>query len=104
MGAAIRHATYHLNQQKSGKKLLMIITDGAPDDSDVFGNKKYLLLDAKKAVEEGGRDGVDTYCVSLDPNADEYVSRIFGAKNYIVFDHIRFMPEKLFLLYAGLTR
>jgi nitric oxide reductase NorD protein len=104
MGAAIRHATYHLNQQKSGRKLLMLITDGAPDDSDVFGNKKYLLFDAKKAVEEGGRDGIDTYCVSLDPNADEYVSRIFGAKNYIVFDHIRFMPEKLFLLYAGLTR
>jgi len=104
MGAAIRHANYHLNQQKSGRKLLMLITDGAPDDSDVFGNKKYLLFDAKKAVEEGGHDGIDTYCVSLDPNADEYVSRIFGARNYIVFDHIRFMPEKLFLLYAGLTR
>jgi nitric oxide reductase activation protein len=50
------------------------------------------------------RSGVTTFCMSLDPRADQYVSRIFGAKNYMVVDHVERLPEKLPLLYAGLTR
>ena len=42
--------------------------------------------------------------MSLDPRADQYVSRIFGARNYMVVDHVERLPEKLPLLYAGLTR
>ena len=42
--------------------------------------------------------------VSLDPGADQYVSRIFGAKNYMVVDHVERLPEKLPMLYMGLTR
>jgi len=32
------------------------------------------------------------------------VSRIFGARNYMVVDHAERLPEKLPILYAGLTR
>ena len=103
MGAAIRHAAHYLNKQKSSKKLLMVITDGEPADVDVR-DHKYLQHDAKKAVEEAGRSGVITYCMSLDPRADQYVSRIFGQKNYMVVDHVKRLPEKLPVLYAGLTR
>lgn len=103
MGAAIRHASHHLKQQRSSKKLLLIITDGEPADVDVR-DPQYLRYDTKKAVEEAGRSGVLTFCMSLDPRADQYVSRIFGAKNYMVVDHVERLPEKLPLLYAGLTR
>lgn len=103
MGAAIRHASYYLNLQRSSKKLLLIITDGEPADVDVR-DPQYLRYDTKKAVEEAGRSGVITFCMSLDPRADHYVSRIFGAKNYMVVDHVERLPEKLPLLYAGLTR
>lgn len=103
MGAAIRHATYHLNRQQSRKKLLLLITDGAPDDVDVRG-EEYLLADTKKSVEGAGRSGINTFCISLDPRADRYVSRIFGARNYMVVDHIRRLPEKMLMLYAALTR
>ena len=58
----------------------------------------------KKAVEEAARSGVVTYCMSLDPRADQYVSRIFGARNYMIVDHVERLPERLPLLYAGLTR
>ena len=34
-----------------------------------------------------------------DEQADEYVSRIFGARNYMVVDHINRLPEKLPGLY-----
>ena len=103
MGAAIRHAGHHLRLQRSAKKLLIVITDGEPADVDVR-DPQYLRHDTKKAVEEVGRLGVVTYCMSLDPRADNYVSRIFGQRNYMVVDHVQRLPEKLPLLYAGLTR
>jgi hypothetical protein len=103
MGAAIRHAGHYLKLQKSAKKLLLVITDGEPADVDIR-DPQYLRYDTKKAVEEMARSGVTTFCMSLDPRADQYVSRIFGAKNYMVVDHVERLPEKLPLLYAGLTR
>ncbi|HRK77825.1 MAG TPA: nitric oxide reductase activation protein NorD [Thiobacillus sp.] len=103
MGAAIRHAGHHLKLQRSAKKLLIVITDGEPADIDVR-DPQYLRYDTKKAVEEVARNGVTTYCMSLDPRADNYVSRIFGQKNFMVVDHVQRLPEKLPMLYAGLTR
>jgi nitric oxide reductase NorD protein len=103
MGAAIRHAGHHLKLQRSAKKLLIVITDGEPADIDVR-DPQYLRYDTKKAVEEVARHGVTTYCMSLDPRADNYVARIFGQKNYMVVDQVARLPEKLPLLYAGLTR
>ena len=103
MGAAIRHAGHYLKLQKSSKKLLLVITDGEPADVDVR-DPQYLRFDTKKAVEEVARSGVTTFCMSLDPRADQYVSRIFGARNYMVVDHVERLPEKLPVLYAGLTR
>lgn len=103
MGAAIRHAGQLLHNQGTAKKLLLIITDGEPADTDVR-DPQYLRQDAKRAVEEVGRKGVYTFCMSLDPQADEYVERIFGAQHFMVLDQIERLPEKLPMLYAGLTR
>ncbi len=103
MGAAMRHAGHHLARQRSAKRLLIVITDGEPADVDVR-DPQYLRADARKAVEEIGREGVSTYCISLDPRADHYVSRIFGQNRSMVVDHVQRLPEKLPLLYAGLTR
>lgn len=103
MGAAIRHATQRLREQRSSKKLLLVVTDGEPADVDVR-DPQYLRQDTKKAVEEAGRLGVMTYCMSLDPRADQYVRRIFGERHYMVVDKVERLPERLPVLYAGLTR
>ncbi|XXG30916.1 MAG: VWA domain-containing protein [Ferrovum myxofaciens] len=103
MGAAMRHAGSILKRRPSSRKLLLVVTDGEPADNDMR-DPQYLRFDAKKAVEELTRSGITTYCLSLDPRADQYVSRIFGAKNYMVVDHVQRLPEKLPLLYMGLTR
>ena len=42
--------------------------------------------------------------LTLDPNADAYVKRIFGANNYTIVDHVARLPEKLPALFASLTR
>lgn len=103
MGAALRHAGAALKLRPQRKKVLFIITDGEPADNDVR-DPQYLRWDTKRAVEELAREGVTVYALSLDPHADQYVSRIFGAKNFTVLDHVERLPEKLPMLYLGLTR
>ena len=103
MGAALRHAASFLLRQPEQKKLILLVTDGEPADIDVR-DPQYLRHDTKKAVEELATRGVRTFCLTLDPNADDYVARIFGPKGYMVVDHVDRLPERLPLLYAGLTR
>ncbi|MGD8843094.1 MAG: VWA domain-containing protein, partial [Gammaproteobacteria bacterium] len=102
MGAAMRHAAHHLLKQPERRKLLLLVTDGEPADIDER-DPQHLRHDTKKAVEELYTKGVMTYCLTLDPNADQYVKRIFGENNYTVIDHVQRLPEKLPTLFASLT-
>lgn len=103
MGAALRHAARHLMQQPQRRKLVLLVTDGEPADVDER-DPQYLRYDARKAVEELHTRGIVTYCLSLDPQADSYVRRIFGETHYTVIDHVQRLPERLPVLFASLTR
>lgn len=103
MGAAMRHAARHLLGRSEKHKLLLIVTDGEPADIDER-DPQYLRMDAKKAVEELRSSGILSYCLTLDPEADRYVERIFGANNFTIIDHVQRLPEKLPSLFASLTR
>jgi nitric oxide reductase NorD protein len=102
MGAAIRHAGHHLLKQQERRKLILLVTDGEPADIDEA-DPQHLRHDTKKAVEELYSTGVLTYCLTLDPHADNYVKRIFGENNYTVIEHVDRLPEQLPLLFASLT-
>jgi nitric oxide reductase NorD protein len=102
MGAALRHAGHHLLKQPEKRKLVLMLTDGEPADIDER-DPQHLRHDTKKAVEELYSTGVLTYCLTLDPNADDYVKRIFGANNYTVIDNVDKLPEQLPTLFASLT-
>jgi len=102
MGAAMRHAGYHLLKQPERRKLLLIVTDGEPADIDER-DPQHLRHDTKKAVEELYSKGILSYCLTLDSNADTYVKRIFGANNYTIIDKVDKLPEQLPLLFASLT-
>jgi nitric oxide reductase activation protein len=102
MGAALRHAGWHLGQQASRKRLILLITDGEPADIDER-DPQYLRQDARRAVNELAAKGIYSYCMTLDPGADRYVSRIFGANNYSIVDNIERLPERLPNLFSALT-
>ena len=102
MGAALRHAGWHLTQQSAQKRLVLLITDGEPADIDER-DPQYLRHDTKKAVEDLAIQGVYTYCLTLDPDADLYVARIFGENNYSIVDHVERLPERLPAVFAALT-
>jgi len=103
MGAAMRHAGRHLMQRSERHKLLLIVTDGEPADIDER-DPQYLRMDAKKAATELQQSGISSYCLTLDPEADRYVSRIFGPNNYTIVDRVERLPEKLPSLFANLTK
>ncbi len=102
MGAALRHAGWHLTQQPAQKRLVLLITDGEPADIDER-DPQYLRHDAKKAVEDLRMRGIHTYCLTLDPDADRYVARIFGEHGYSIVDQVERLPERLPAVFAALT-
>jgi hypothetical protein len=103
MGAALRHAGGYLANRREEKKLLLVLTDGEPHDIDVQ-DPKYLQDDTRIAVGELAGKGVTTYCISLDPKADDYIADIFGRNNFAVIDKVESLPEKLPKLFLSLTR
>lgn len=103
MGAAIRHATLHLGQVRATRRLMLVLTDGAPADIDVR-DPHYLRADARRAVEEAVRAGITPFCLTLDPGADAWAQRIFGPRNVQVVERVERLPERLPALYAALAR
>jgi nitric oxide reductase activation protein len=55
--------------------------------------------DTEKAVEELYSKGILSYCLTLDPNDDNYVKRIFSMNNYTIVDYVQKQPA----LFAALT-
>ena len=102
MGAALRHASHYLGSRQTEKRLLLVLTDGEPSDVDVS-DHQLLIRDAQKAVQELDQEGIFTYCINLDPHADEYVQDIFG-QQYTVIDKVERLPEKLPKLFMSLTK
>ena len=102
MGAALRHAGWHLSGQAAQKRLVLLVTDGEPADIDER-DPQYLRHDAKKAVEDLAMQGIYTYCLTLDPQADRYVARIFGENNYAIVDNVERLPERLPNVFAAIT-
>ncbi|MBY0579029.1 MAG: nitric oxide reductase activation protein NorD [Burkholderiales bacterium] len=102
MGAAMRHAGHYLAHQEADKKLLLVLTDGEPSDIDVQ-DPRHLIEDARIAVRELDMKGIYTYCINLDPGADNYVADIFG-RHYTVIDNVASLPDRLPRLFMALTK
>jgi hypothetical protein len=102
MGAAMRHAAHYLEKQPADKKLMLILTDGQPSDVDSK-DGELLIADARQAVKELDRQGIYSYCINLDPKADEYVADIFG-QQYTIVDNVAQLPVKLPELFISLTK
>ena len=102
MGAALRHAGHYLQARRADKKLLLVLTDGEPSDIDAD-DERLLIEDTHKAVQELDQQGIYTYCINLDANADDYVRDIFGSR-YTVIDRVESLPEKLPHLFMSLTK
>ena len=102
MGTAIRHASKLLSAEPSSKKLLLIITDGKPNDLDKY-EGRYGIEDTRHAIIEAEKMGLQPFCVTIDEQAEDYLPYLFGQRSFVVVKNAEELPRKLPLLYIRLT-
>jgi len=102
MGAAIRHAGAILSNQASQKRLLLLITDGKPNDLDLY-EGRYGIEDTRKAISEVRALDIRLFCLTIDENDSSYLPYLFSADGFIVIRKPSQLPHQLLSLYAQIT-
>ena len=94
LGAAVRFATRGLAHQSAGHRLLLILSDGRPNDVDAY-QSEYGVEDARQAIMEARASGVYPFCITVDRDASEYLPRIFGTTGHTILQRPEQLPRSL---------
>jgi len=103
MGAAIRQATELLGNCEQRRKLLLLVTDGKPNDLDLY-EGRYGVEDTRQAVMEARKQGLLPFCITIDREAGDYLPYMFGANGYTLIKEPQQLPFRLPQLYKQLTQ
>lgn len=103
MGPALRHATKRLMAVDAQIKLLILLTDGKPYDSDTYQDNTYAQEDTKMALREARREKIHLFCVTVDQEAADYLPHMYSDANFVIIDDVSTLPHKLPQLYRRLT-
>jgi nitric oxide reductase NorD protein len=103
MGAAIRQSSALLAAQPQRQRLLLLLTDGKPNDLDRY-EGRYGIEDTRVALHEARQQGLRPFCVTIDNEANEYLPHLFGVGGFAVIRKSEDLPKELPLLYAQMTR
>jgi nitric oxide reductase NorD protein len=101
-GAAIRHATAALTGQMARHRLLLLLSDGRPNDVDQY-EGRYGIEDTRVAIAEARLQGLSCFCLTVDREAPRYATRIFG-RDYAVLSRAERLPGALTALLRDLVR
>lgn len=93
-GAALRHATTVLMKQAARSRLLMLLSDGKPNDIDEY-DGQYGVEDMRRAVTEAKLQGISPFCLTIDRHAASYLPAIFGAHHYALLPRPELLPAVL---------
>jgi len=102
LGAALRHATAAVAGEPAHHRLLLLLSDGKPNDEDVY-EGRYGIEDTRQAVVEARARGVFVFCLTIDREGPAYLPRIFGPHGYAVLPRAEVLPERLVELYRQLA-
>ncbi len=103
LGAALRHATFAADQETSERRVVIVLTDGAPADIDVF-DPDYLIADAARAVREARATGVQVYGLVMDAQARPYAQAVYELRARQILEYPEALPRYLSLLYQQLRQ
>ena len=103
MGAFLRHGALLLDKQAQGRRILLVLSDGRPEDREPY-RGAYGLRDAAMAVQEAARLGVHCFCISLDagPDAPDYLTKVFGPGRFMALRRVEELPRRLPEVFARL--
>ncbi len=106
MGPAIRHTVRRLQQQDAPLKVLIILSDGFPQDFDYGPDRndhEYGIQDTAKAIKEAEQRNIATFCITVDQSGHDYLRRMCAEDRYLVIDEIESLPDELSKIYQLLT-
>ncbi len=93
-GAAIRHAGATLMREPASQRLLLLLSDGKPNDVDVY-EGRYGVEDMRRAVVEAKLQGIAPFCLTVDRTAAGYLPGVFGANQYALLARPSMLPTAL---------
>jgi hypothetical protein len=102
MGAAIRHAAGQLAAFPARVRLLIILGDGFPNDTDYKGS--YALADTRQALLELSARHIRFHALTVNLPADPKLDELYGKARHHVISDVRELPGKLLRVYSALTR
>lgn len=106
MGAAIRHATSKLDAYEARVKVLVLLSDGRPQDHN-YGRdrteKEYAIHDTKQALMEAKQKQIIPFALTVDREGHDYLKTMCEGLGYEVVDDIESLPSRLPTLYRQLT-
>ena len=94
LGAAVRFVTGELKKRGSSRRLMLIITDGKPNDLDYY-EGRYGIEDTRKAVVEARLAGLAVFAIAIDRKAESYIPHIFGQNGYAIVSHPARLAEAM---------
>ena len=103
MGAAIRHATSQLARRPERRRLLMLLTDGKPNDLDIY-EGRYGIEDTRHAIHEAHAAGLTPFCVTIDEAGHDYLPLLFGQRGYALVHRPDDLVNKLTQAWVTLAR
>lgn len=102
MGAALRFATREMKFRPERQRLVLLLTDGKPNDLDVY-EGRWGLEDTRQAVIEARAAGLLPYCVTIDREGHDYLPHLFGERGFAVVHRPIDLVARLTAVYAGLA-
>jgi nitric oxide reductase NorD protein len=103
LGAAIRHTSAMLAEQTAARKLLIVLTDGKPNDLDHY-EGQHGIEDSRMAVREARRAGQSLHGVIIDEDGQDWFARIFGRGGFSLLPHPARLTRALPDIYRSLTQ
>jgi nitric oxide reductase activation protein len=105
MGAAIRHAVQKMMMVDSDQRLLILLSDGFPQDSDYGEDRssnEYGLQDTMMALIEARREGIRPFCITVDQAGNDYLKKMCDPNSYLVIQDVYGLPETMPKIVASL--
>lgn len=102
MGAAIRHAANDLAGIQAKVRLLLVLTDGYPND--VGYKQAYALADTHRAVFEAHAQHIFFKAIVVNIAGEPNLDALYGKYQHTLISNIQELPDKLLRIYGSMTR
>ena len=103
IGPALRHSGHRLSRVAARQRLIILITDGRPMDSNYDPNSRYAQHDVRMACEENASRGIHTFAISTEENSVADMEIMFPRRRFAILPDIRQLIRVLPRAYIHIT-